>query len=67
VRCHLHAFAAMAGIARELWYDNLATALAETTAICFDSIRASSLSLAKTASSHACLSLRSGPGRINIS
>src|SRR5215813_6029304 len=29
VRCHLHAFAAMAGIARELWYDNLATAVAE--------------------------------------
>lgn len=29
VRCHLHAFAAMGGIARELWYDNLATAVAE--------------------------------------
>jgi transposase len=29
VRCHLHAFAAMAGIARELWYDNLATVVAE--------------------------------------
>ena len=29
VRCHLHAFQAMAGIARELWYDNLATAVAE--------------------------------------
>jgi transposase len=29
VRCHLHAFTAMAGIARELWYDNLATAVAE--------------------------------------
>ena len=29
VRCHMHAFEAMAGIARELWYDNLATAVAE--------------------------------------
>jgi len=29
VRCHLHAFATMGGIARELWYDNLATAVAE--------------------------------------
>jgi transposase len=29
VRCHMHAFQAMTGIARELWYDNLATAVAE--------------------------------------
>lgn len=29
VCCHLHAFEAMGGIARELWYDNLATAVAE--------------------------------------
>ena len=29
VRCHVHAFQAMGGIARELWYDNLATAVAE--------------------------------------
>lgn len=29
VRCHLHAFKAMGGIARELYYDNLATAVAE--------------------------------------
>jgi transposase len=29
VRCHLHAFTAMAGIARELWYDNFATAAGE--------------------------------------
>ena len=29
VRCHLHAFQAMGGVARELWYDNLATAVAE--------------------------------------
>src|SRR5215475_13117120 len=29
VRCHVHAFAAMGGVARELWYDNLATVVAE--------------------------------------
>lgn len=29
VRCHIHAFEAMTGIARELWFDNLATAVAE--------------------------------------
>lgn len=29
VRCHMHAFEAMGGIARELWFDNLATAVAE--------------------------------------
>jgi transposase len=29
VRCHIHAFEAMGGIARELWFDNLATAVAE--------------------------------------
>jgi len=29
VRCHLHAFQFMGGVARELWYDNLATAVAE--------------------------------------
>jgi transposase len=29
VRCHIHAFQSMPGIARELWYDNLATAVAE--------------------------------------
>ena len=29
VRCHIHAFAAMGGVAHELWYDNLATAVAE--------------------------------------
>lgn len=28
-RCHIHAFRVMGGIARELWYDNLATAVAE--------------------------------------
>lgn len=28
-RCHIHAFHSMGGIARELWYDNLATAVAE--------------------------------------
>src|SRR6266478_1276755 len=29
VRCHIHAFQFLGGIARELWFDNLATALAE--------------------------------------
>ena len=29
VRCHIHAFQSLGGIARELWYDNLATAVAE--------------------------------------
>ncbi|HZD11036.1 MAG TPA: IS21 family transposase, partial [Candidatus Binatia bacterium] len=29
VRCHIHAFQEMGGVARELWYDNLATAVAE--------------------------------------
>lgn len=29
VRCHMHAFDAMGGVARELWYDNLATVVAE--------------------------------------
>lgn len=29
VRCHMHAFAAMGGVAREIAYDNLATAVAE--------------------------------------
>jgi transposase len=29
VRCHQHAFQALAGVARECWYDNLATAVAE--------------------------------------
>jgi transposase len=29
VRCHIHAFAALGGCARELWFDNLATAVAE--------------------------------------
>jgi transposase len=29
VRCHLHAFHYLGGVARELWYDNLATAVAE--------------------------------------
>jgi transposase len=29
VRCHLHAFQTMGGVAHELWYDNLATAVAE--------------------------------------
>jgi transposase len=29
VRCHVHAFTALAGVARELAYDNLATAVAE--------------------------------------
>ncbi|MBI2318093.1 MAG: IS21 family transposase, partial [Betaproteobacteria bacterium] len=28
-RCHIHAFAAMGGIARELWYDNMSTVVAE--------------------------------------
>jgi transposase len=29
VRCHIHAFEAMTGIARELWFDNLASVVAE--------------------------------------
>jgi len=29
VRCHIHAFTAMGGVAHELWYDHLATAVAE--------------------------------------
>ena len=29
VRCHVHAFQKLNGIAREIWYDNLATAVAE--------------------------------------
>jgi transposase len=29
VRCHVHAFHSLGGVARELWYDNLATAVAE--------------------------------------
>ena len=29
VRCHIHAFHDLGGVARELWYDNLATAVAE--------------------------------------
>jgi transposase len=29
VRCHVHAFHYLSGVARELWYDNLATAVAE--------------------------------------
>jgi transposase len=29
VRCHIHAFDYLGGVARELWYDNLATAVAE--------------------------------------
>jgi transposase len=29
VRCHIHAFQKLGGIARELWFDNLATAVAE--------------------------------------
>src|SRR6516225_6323402 len=29
VRCHIHAFNAMTGCAREVWFDNLATAVAE--------------------------------------
>ena len=29
VRCHIHAFQFLGGIARELWYDNLATTVAE--------------------------------------
>jgi transposase len=29
VRCHIHAFHAMAGCSREIWFDNLATAVAE--------------------------------------
>lgn len=29
VRCHIHAFEAMGGVAHELWYDNLATVVAE--------------------------------------
>ena len=29
VRCHMHAFQALGGCARELWFDNLATAVAE--------------------------------------
>jgi transposase len=29
VRCHIHAFRFMGGIARKLWFDNLATAVVE--------------------------------------
>jgi transposase len=29
VRCHLHAFQSLGGTSREIWYDNLATAVAE--------------------------------------
>ena len=29
VRCHIHAFTALGGVAREIFYDNLATAVAE--------------------------------------
>ena len=29
VRCHMHAFQTLGGCARELWFDNLATAVAE--------------------------------------
>jgi transposase len=29
VRCHIHTFQFMGGVARELWFDNLATAVAE--------------------------------------
>jgi transposase len=29
VRCHVHAFQKLNGIAREIWYDNLATAVAD--------------------------------------
>jgi len=29
IRCHIHAFAALGGVAREITYDNLATAVAE--------------------------------------
>jgi hypothetical protein len=29
VRCHIHAFHALGGCSREIWYDNLATAVAE--------------------------------------
>ena len=29
VRCHIHAFEAMGGVARELWFDNMATVVAE--------------------------------------
>jgi len=29
VRCHIHAFQQMNGVAREIWYDNLGTAVAE--------------------------------------
>jgi transposase len=27
VRCHIHAFTALGGVAREIFYDNLATAV----------------------------------------
>jgi transposase len=29
LRCHIHAFEALGGVARELWFDNLATVVAE--------------------------------------
>ena len=29
IRCHIHAFEAIGGVARELWFDNLATVVAE--------------------------------------
>ena len=29
VRCHIHAFQFLGGASREIWYDNLATAVAE--------------------------------------
>jgi tetratricopeptide (TPR) repeat protein len=41
VRCHIHAFDAMTGCAREIWFDNLATAVADTKGISSASIRGS--------------------------
>jgi transposase len=50
VRCHIHAFRFMVGIARELWFDNLATAVPNMTATWYVSIRVFWPSLANKAS-----------------
>jgi transposase len=40
-RCHIHAFDSMGGCAREIWFDNLATAVAEHEGTSSASIRVS--------------------------
>jgi transposase len=53
VRCHMHAFVALCGIAREIAYDNLATAVAEHDGRLVRFSRAFSASRANMASTHA--------------